>query len=587
MTDIRFQPSAPSWRWLAKWVWWVEHAFERARAHQRPEEDTRVRIFLVLAVFSVLFACLALGATRGALFSGHGARGGGVGGLTLARGDLVDRNGLLLAANVTHYSLFVDPAEVWDRPVAMRQMRRALPRIPAKQLREAMYGDGVGYVMGGLTPAEKGVIHALGLGGIEFQEEDRRVYPLGTSAAHVVGFTEVGGEGLTGAEAAFERDIVAAGKLGGSVALSIDLRVQGVLENELGAKAAELGVKGAVGIVTDIQTGEVLATASYPTFDLNERGNAPLDHRLNRVAAGHYEMGSVFKAFTVAAGIDTGQADMNTTFDATGFSIGDREINDFHAQNRVLTLEEVFLHSSNIGTSRLAVDLGPDVMRSYFKKLGLLDRAPIELTESAAPVVPRNWGDSTLASLSFGYGIMPTPVQLAAAMGSLLNGGEYVPLSLRKGGAVGAERRRVVSERTSLVMLDLMRRNVVKGSGGFADAAGLRVGGKTGSANKVVNGRYDPTHAVGSFAAVFPADGPVDAKRYLVFILMDEPQGYPRTGGYVAAPVAGRVISRIAPFLGVRRAADRWSTADGEKIPQAEDVKRLHAEAALGLEPAR
>lgn len=587
MTDIRFPTAKPSWRWLIERVWWVEHAFERARAHQRPEEDTRVRIFLVLALFAFLFACLSLGAAKAALFSGHHARLTGAGGLALERGDLVDRNGLLLAANVTHYGLYVDPAEVWDRPAAMRQLRRVLPRISETQLKKAMYGDSVGHVASGLTPSEKSAVHALALGGVSFQEEDHRIYPLAASAAHVVGFTETGGGGLMGAEAAFDRDIAEAGRTGGSFALSIDLRVQGVLENELSTHAAAIGVKGAVGIVTDIQTGEVLGMASYPTFDPNERGQATPDQRLNRVAAGHYEMGSVFKAFTIAAGIDTGQADMNTTFDATGFTIGNRQIKDFHAQNRVLTLEEVFLHSSNIGTSRLAVDMGGEVMKSYFKKLGLLDRAPFELRESAAPVAPRKWDDSTLASLSFGYGIMATPVQLAAAMGSLLNGGEYVPLSLRKGGAVSAERHRVVSERTSLMMLDLMRRNVVKGSGSRADAAGLRVGGKTGSANKLVGGRYDATHAIGSFAAVFPSDGPASAKRYLVFILIDEPQSYPRTGGFVAAPVAGRVIDRIAPFLGVERTADRWATADGQKITQPEDVKRVHAETALGLEPAR
>ncbi len=568
MTDVRYQPPSPSWRWLVEKMWWIEHAYGRARAHQKPEEDTRVRIFVVLSVFAVLFGALALGATKAALFGGHGGRLSSSGAMALERGDLTDRNGLLLATNITHYGLYIDPAEVWNPEAAVTQIRRALPRVSLKQLRKAMKAEGVAYVMGGLTPQERSAVHNLALGGVYFEPEDRRAYPLGASAAHVIGFAQPGGEGVAGIEKAFDKDIVAAGKDGGEFQVSIDLRVQGVLENELAAQAATLGVKGAVGIVTDIQTGEVLAMASYPTFDPNNPGAATPDQQLNRVTSGHYEMGSVFKAFTIAAGLDTGQATMDTTFDATGFSVGNRQIKDFHAQNRVLTLEEVFTHSSNIGTSRLAVDMGPDVMKGYFGKLGLLDRAPIELVESARPAAPRGWDDSTLASLSFGYGIMATPVQLAAAMGSLMNGGEYVPLSLRKGGAVGVERHRVVSERTSLMMLDLMRRNVVKGSGTRADAPGLRVGGKTGSANKLFNGRYDATHALGSFAAVFPTDGPVTTKRYLVFILMDEPQGYPRTGGFVAAPVAGRVIDRIAPFLNVQRADDQWRTATGDKIPQ-------------------
>jgi len=293
---------------------------------------------------------------------------------------------------------------------------------------------------------------------------------------------------------------------------------------------------------------------------------------MNRVVSGHYEMGSVFKAFTVAAGLDTGQADMTTTFDASDpLQIGNRTIRDFHAQNRIMTLEEVFLHSSNIGTSRLAIEMGGDTMQRYFQDLGLLDAAPIELHESAAPRRPVNWRDTTLASLSFGYGIMVTPAQAAAAMGSLLNGGRYVPLTLRPADGPHPGLRRVVSEDTSREMLELMRANVVRGSGSRADAPGLRVGGKTGSANKVVNGRYDPSVAIGTFAAVFPTDGPLNAPRYMVFILMDEPQGYPRTGGFVAAPVAGRVIDRIAGFLNVPRGADRWRTATGEPIPQPGD----------------
>ncbi|MFP5295823.1 MAG: penicillin-binding transpeptidase domain-containing protein, partial [Alphaproteobacteria bacterium] len=353
-----------------------------------------------------------------------------------------------------------------------------------------------------------------------------------------------------------------AGQKGEAFPLSIDLRVQGVLENELAAAAEEAQAKGAVGIVADVQTGEILGMASWPTTD-----------GLNRATSAHYEMGSVFKTFTVAAGLDTGRADMDTLFDASeAFMIGNRRITDFHATNQILTLEEVYLHSSNIGTSRLAVEMGPQVMRDYFTRFGLLDAAPIELHESARPRRPRKWDDSTLASLSFGYGIMITPLQMTAAMGALTNGGRFIPLTLRKGGRRDVQARQVVSPETSATLLELMRRNVVRGSGTRADAPGLRVGGKTGSANKLVNGRYDPTHAVGTFAAVFPTDGPLDARRYSILILVDEPGTYPRTGGFVAAPAVGRIADRIAPFLGVQRRADAYRTATGEKVPEFEDV---------------
>ena len=550
---------SPTWRWFAEGIWCVEHAFGRARAHARPEEDARVRIFVILGLFALVFAALAVGAIHSALMAPRS--GGGYAGNpnALVRGDLVDRNGALLATNIVHYAFYIDPAEVWDRDAAERQIRRALPEVPAARLRKVLDGDRRLIVMPGLTPAERRRLHALALGGLSFEPEDRRVYPLGASVTHVIGDADTGGVGISGAELAFNDEIRQAGASGVPFALSIDLRVQGVLENELAAAAETNGAKGAVGIITDVQTGEVLGLASWPTGD-----------RLNRVTSAHYEMGSVFKTFTVAAGLDTGQADMNTRFDASeAFMVGNRRITDFHAQNRVMTLEEVYLHSSNIGTSRLGIEMGGPVMRDYFTRFGLMDAAPIELKESARPRRPRRWDDSTLASLSFGYGIMITPAQMAAAMGALTNGGRFIPLTLRKGDGTPVRGRQVVSAETSRTLLDLLRLNVVRGSGGFAEAPGLRVGGKTGSANKLVGGRYDPTHAVGTFAAVFPADGPVDARRYSILILMDEPSAYPRTGGYVAAPAVGRIADRIAPFLGVERRADAWRTARGERIAAA------------------
>jgi len=535
----------PSWRWLGEAMWWVEHAFGRARADARPDEDTRVRIFVIASAFSIVFCGLALGAAHAALLTPKAGIGSAANPNAVARADIVDRNGALMATNITHYGLYIDPREIWDADLAAQQIKRALPRVSTSKLRRILAGDRRLIVLPGLTPQEKSAVHALALGGVTFEPEDRRVYPLDSSARHVLGVADSGGQGLTGAELAFNADIRAAGERGESFPLSIDLRVQGVLENELGAAASAVGAKGAVGVVVNANTGEVLGMASWPTTD-----------SLNRVTSAHYEMGSVFKTFTIATSIDTGRSDMNTMFDASQpYMIGNRRITDFHATNKVLSLEEVYLHSSNIGTSRMAVELGPQVMRDYFTKLGLLDAAPIELHESARPRRPTNWEDSTRASMSFGYGIMITPLQMAAATVSLVNGGIFRPLSLRRGGT-GAEGHRVVSPETSQDIRDLMRANVLRGSGKSANAQGLRVGGKTGSANKLVNGRYDPRHGVGSFAAVFPADGPADAQRYVVFVLIDEPAQGSQLGGAVAAPVVGRVADRIAGFLGVQRVAD-------------------------------
>lgn len=550
----------PSWRWLAEAMWWVEHAFGRAHADARPEEDTRVRIFLILMVFSAVFVCLTLGAAHAALMTTPGGAGAASHPNAVVRADLVDRNGALLATNIVHYGLYIDPAQVWDRRAAAVQIKRALPRVSTTRLNRALNGDRRLLVINRLTPQEKSAVHALALGGVGFEPEDVRIYPLGQSARHVIGSVDTGGQGLSAAERAFNNEIRAAGARGETFQISIDLRVQGVLENELAAAAVETQAKGAVGIITDVQTGEVLGMASWPAS--NSR---------NLASSATYEMGSVFKTFTVAAAIDTGRADMNTLLDASeALQIGKRRITDYHATNKVLTLEEVYLHSSNIGTSLLSTEMGPRVMRDYFNRFGLLSEAPFELP-SEKPIVPRDWSDSTLASLSFGYGVSVTPLQFAAAMAALTNGGRYMPLTLRKGGLPNAPARQVVSPETSLTMLDLMRRNVVNGSGRRADAPGLRVGGKTGSANKSVNGRYSTAHAVGTFAAVFPADGPVNARRYQIMVLIDEPQTYPRTGGFVAAPAVGRIADRIAPFLGVERKADQYRTALGDKVPVYED----------------
>jgi cell division protein FtsI (penicillin-binding protein 3) len=551
-------------RWLAELMWKWEHAFERARASGRAEDDTRIRIFVVMAVFSAAFAVLAIGATRAALFSDAAHATGGAP-LGASRADLVDRNGRMLAADLLHYGLYINPREIWDTAETRQALSRTLPELDMARLERALRGNRRVFVMGALTPEARNRVHVLGLPGVTFEPEQRRVYPLGTSAAHIVGFSDAGGEGLSGVEAAFNDEIRQAVRTGGSVALSIDLRVQGALEDELYKAVAEFTPKGAVGLVTDVHTGEVLGMASWPAMDPNRPGLSSVYAQTNRAAASVFEMGSTFKAFTVAIGLDSGVATPESTFDARfPYKMGYRTIQDYHAARKVLTLVEVFQHSSNIGTAKLAQAIGPERMGRYFSGLGLTTPAKVELIENARPLTPKVWNDDAVASSSFGHGINVTPLALARAMSALMNGGELIPLTVRKlepGAKVTG--KRVMSERTSLQMLSIMRANVTGGSGKSADIPGLSVGGKTGTGEK-----YDPAirayntqRQVSSFAAVFPTTGPADAKRYFVLILLDEPNGTAAsagysTGGWVAAPAAGRVIERIAPFLGVRRRTD-------------------------------
>lgn len=573
-TPIRL-PEA--WRRLGSFVWSLEHAFARARAAARPQ-DTRIRIAFVGLIFSIAFSVLVVGATRQALFSGRGGETGAPAPAD-ARADLVDRNGMMLAVDLPHFALYIDPREVWDVPATRAALRSVLPDLPARRIDKVLSGERRVFVATGLTPEQRNRLHDLGLPGFSFEDDERRVYPLGSTAAHLIGFSDSGGAGIAGFERAFDKDIRGASA---PVPLSIDLRVQAVLEEELRKAAMEFNPIGAVGIVTNVRTGEVLGLSSWPDFDPNKAGAANDNERLNRAAASVFEMGSTFKTFTVAIGLDTGVATMNSTFDARQpFHLGYRTITDYHAARKILTLTEVFQHSSNIGTAKLGEAIGPQRLSSYFNGLGLTRSAQIELKESATPLTPRKWDEDAVASTSFGHGMNVSPLALTAAYGAVVNGGVEVPLTVRKlpeGAKV--EGKRVFSPETSAHMLQIMRANVADpiGSGGAADAPGLSVGGKTGTGEKydpAIRG-YSKTKQVSSFAAVFPTVGGPDTPRYFVLILMDEPHATARTygfstGGWVAAPAAGRVIDRIAPFLGVKR------------IPGAPVVKSLAKSASEGM----
>lgn len=556
---------------ISRWAWGIERAFDKARASGRAGDDTRLRIFFILSLFGLGFLSLAVGATGAALFGGAG-RGALSPAVGAARADLVDRNGQMLAVDLLHYGLYIDPREIWDTNETRAALMKTVPRLTADRLERSLRAQRRTFLIGALTPAERERVHALGLPGVSFEPEQRRVYPLGSTAAHIIGFADSGGEGLAGAEAALNGEIRSGAAEQKAIPLSIDLRVQAALEDELAKASAEFNPRGSVGIVTNVHTGEILGMASWPSFDPNKPGAADPEARLNRAAASVFEMGSTFKAFTVAAGLDAGVANPSSTFDARfPYKLGYRTIHDYHAAKAILTLVEVFQHSSNIGTAKLAEAVGPERMGGYFAGLGLTKPAKVELIESARPLTPRKWDQDAVASTSFGHGINVSPLALARAMGALVNGGLMPPLTIHKlEPGARPEATRAISEQTSATMLQIMRANVSSpiGSGKSANVVGLNVGGKTGTGEK-----YDPairsysrTKQVSSFAAVFPTDGALTDDRYFVLILMDEPHPSARTygystGGWVAAPAAGRVINRIAPFLGVQKRPETFPFA--------------------------
>jgi cell division protein FtsI (penicillin-binding protein 3) len=552
-------------RRFGKIVWGLEDAFKRAKAADQAEDDTRtrMRIFILLAVFVTGFSLLAIGATRSALFSDAGKTSGYLPPLGVARADLTDREGRLLAVDLIHYGVYIDPREIWDTAETLRVLGTALPALQPGRLEKALISDRREYVIGGLTPEEKAKLQDMGLPGVSFEEEERRVYPLGTTAAHMIGFTDKGGAGLSGAELALDSAIKTNAEHG-PVALAMDLRVQAALDDELGKAVAKFHALGGIGMVVNVKTGEILGYSSQPDFDLNAPGKSTPDQMVNRGASSVYELGSVFKAFTLAAGLDSGVVTLNSSFDVSHpIELGGHLVHDFDKGDSTLQLWQVFTHSSNIGAAKMALMAGPQRMQDYFRRFGLFAAAPSELAESARPILPRQFSDQTLAQIAFGQGIAVSPLALATGYRSLLDGGIYSPLTIKKQPSeTQTQGRRVISEKTSATMLQLMRLNVTdpKGSGHKADVPGLFVGGKTGSAQKPEHGHYGKNN-ISSFVAVFPATGPLNADRYMVQITLDSPQRTPDsfgfiTGGWNAAPTAGHIIERIAPFVGVKRQPD-------------------------------
>jgi cell division protein FtsI (penicillin-binding protein 3) len=554
----------PPWRGMGRWLWWMDRAFEKARAEQKAEDDTRLRIFFVMALFSAGFLTLAMVASKAALWSGLGGPGA-AGALTAnARADVVDRNGEILAMDLVHYGLYISPREVFDRAATRDAILAAVPTVSPSRLDAALAGDKpLYYIAGGLNPEVRAHIHDLALPGITFQEESGRDYPLGQTGAHVIGFAGKDGQGLAGAERALDKTIRAdAGKA--IVPLSIDLRVQGALQDELEKAADHFGVIDAVGMVVNVRTGEILGMASYPAFNANAPGRSPPAAMINHAAATVYEPGSVFKVFTLAMGLDAGVATVDTVFDVhSPIMLPGQTIHDYDKGDRELPLWEVFTHSSNIGAARLGLKAGAETEGKYFHDFGLFAAAPSELAESARPLVPKRLSENIVATMAFGHAISVSPLAIATGMSAILNGGIYRPLTLHKleAGQAPAAGRRVIKPSTSRTMLNLMRLNATDGTGRKANVPGYRVGGKTGTATKLVGGRYSSgKRNLASFAAIFPTDGPLYGDRYYVLIMMDEPHETAETGGFttggvVSAPIAGKVIERIAPLLHVRRMA--------------------------------
>lgn len=530
----------------------------------------RSRIGLVMAGFGGLYMVIA-----GTMIvyaykrpGQDGTAGRGQEAVSASRPDIVDRNGAVLATDVRSISLFAEPRKLaasFDVDEATEMLTAVMPDLDQREVRERLRsGRGFAWLKREITPLQREQIHRLGIPGIGFLREPRRSYPNGPTLSHVLGMVNVDNQGLGGIERYIDnqgltelhRVGLATARNHEPVQLSIDLRVQHVLRDEMVRARERFRAKAAAAVMVDVNTGEIVGLVSYPDYDPNQPSSAQGFDRANRITTGVYEMGSVMKSLTTAMALDSGRFGINSSIDARfPMSVGRHQVRDFHAQRRVLTLPEVFTYSSNIGTSRMALTLGADHQRAFLRKLGQFDRVVTEIGPSTAPLVPRRWPDITAATVSFGHGISVSPLQAVMGTAALVNGGRLItPTFLRRTPEqVEAASRQVIRPETSVAMRFLMRLNSERGSGRRAEVEGFYVGGKTGTSEKVIGGRYSKDKNINSFMAIFPSDQP----RYLLLVMLDEPRGIPEThglatAGFNAAPTAGRVIARSAPLLGLQ-----------------------------------
>lgn len=519
-------------------------------------ETGRNRLVLTGAVFFIAFTAIGVRLSALGLLEGPAAARP----MTIAaerpekaRGDIYDRNGVLLATSLPTAALYAHPREVHDPEKAAARIVQVLPELSRADVAARLGADrAFTYLARNLTPKQQYEINRLGIPGLYFEESGRRVYPQGPLFSHVVGLTDVDNKGIAGIEKFLD------GELRDSrnpAQLSLDARVQTILREEMLRAVADFRAIGAAGMVMDSDTGEILAMASLPDFDPNVPASATAEAMFNRATLGVYEMGSTFKLFNTALALDSGRVKADTLYDVSKpIQISRFTINDYHPIRHPITVAEILVESSNIGSAKIAQDMGAEAQRAFLGKFGLLKPAQLELPEMGAPMVPNPWREINAMTISYGHGLAVTPLHLVNGVAALVNGGTYRPATLlRRPDGADAPGRQVVSSRTSAQLRQLMRAVVEAGTGSKAETSGYLVGGKTGTSEKLgAHGGYQKKALMSSFVGAFPMHQP----RYVVLVSIDEPKATKETfgfatGGWIAAPVVSRTVARIGPMLGV------------------------------------
>jgi len=521
----------------------------------KPIAEARVRIKfgIILFVFVLLLVIIRLGFVS--LSGKKRAPNFITSAVETSRADIHDRNNQVLATTLRTYSLYVEPKKIWDSSETIQKISSVRPLLDLDILSKRI-NSSKSYVRieRGLNPKERQAIFSLGLPGVTFREELKRIYPRRNLASHIVGHTDPDLIGTAGSERAFNKEL-SSGEFE-AINLSVDMRVQYAVYDELRKGMQKHRSYSNAGIVLNIKTGEILSMVSLPNYDPNNPGVTDPRAEFNNATMSTYDLGSVFKPLTMAMALEDDVSSLTETYPVhKPFRVRNLSIREEHPSKIPLSMPDILAESSNRGTAMLALKVGAERQKKYLQELGLFDRAPIELFESTKPQIQDNWIDLTTVTVSYGHGISVTPLALAAAIGATLNDGLYIsPTILKYNPNSKLETRRVFSSETSKSVKDMMRYVVTNGTGKNANVPGYGVLGKTGTAEKPIKGVYDQDRLVTSFVAAFPYEDPT----YLVMVTYDEPQSGPDTygfkgAGWNAAPTTGAIIERVAPMLGVPR----------------------------------
>ena len=552
---------------------------ENIRARHEAARNRQRRMAQSRLLFLVLGFCLAFGVIGWKMSEIAGTppdepRGRAGTGIQAQRADIIDRNGHLLATNFVTHALYSHPREMIDKPRAARELAQIFPEMDEqKLLSQFESGRGFMWLRRTLSPEQLQQVHDIGEPGLLFGPREMRLYPNGHIAAHVLGGSRFGDEGVhsaevvgvAGLEKALDDRLRDPELLDQPVQLSLDLAVQSALTEVLGTGMMLMNAKGAAGIIMDAHNGEIVAMASLPDFDPNDRPlpptqGDPADSPIfNRALQGVYELGSVMKVFPVAQALELGLVNPQTMINSTSpMQLGRFRIRDFSNYGPALSVEGVIMKSSNVGTVRINELIGPARQEEFLRQLGFLQAVDIELIEAARarPLFPKRWSQIHSATISYGHGLSASPMHLAAGYAMMVNGGHLVRPTLLKQSEPRVYGQRLISARTSQQMRDMLRLTVVKGTASMANVPGYSVGGKTGTADKQKpGGGYHKDKVMANFAGAFPMDDP----RYIIIISLDEPVETSgpqprRTAGWTAVPVTAEIIRRVAPLLDLRPA---------------------------------